>query len=348
MKRSFLLKIFLFGLCASLFLLILYVGWSFFVPPRGDPSAKVILIKKGSHLRQVAQLLQEKGVIRSKHFFILIATLLGKKASIKAGEYEFSDFERPLEVLDTLVKGQVRRHLVTIPEGYTLAQVAQLLEDLNIVGKDEFLQKATSPVFIASLGLDRAAGLTLEGYLFPETYHFIKEMDPQETIQMMVQQFKKVFGPELAERASQLGMSEKEVVILASIIEKETPLPDEKPLVSAVFHNRLSRRIPLQSDPTVIYGIKNFDGNLTKEHLLRPTPYNTYLIPGLPPTPICNPGKESILAALHPASVPYLYFVSKNDGSHFFSSEIEEHNRAVSRYQKTGRKISLDKKMNSH
>jgi UPF0755 protein len=163
-------------------------------------------------------------------------------------------------------------------------------------------------------------------------------MDPEEVIQIMVQRFKKVFGPELADRGSELGISEREAVILASMIEKETPLPEEKPLISAVFHNRLKMKIPLQSDPTVIYGIKNFNGNLTKGHLMRPTPYNTYLMAGLPPTPICNPGKDSLLAAVHPASVPYLYFVSKNDGSHYFSSNIQEHNRAVWKFQKYPRK----------
>ena len=161
---------------------------------------------------------------------------------------------------------------------------------------------------------------------------------------MMVHQFKKVFGPDLANRTSELGISEREVVILASIIEKETPLSEEKPLISAVFQNRLKKKIPLQSDPTVIYGIKNFSGNLTKEHLLRRTPYNTYLMVGFPPTPICNPGKESLLAAVHPAPVPYLYFVSKNDGSHYFSSDIEEHNRAVWKYQKYPRKNNLTRK----
>ena len=185
----------------------------------------------------------------------------------------------PLEVLDTLVKGQVKRHLVTIPEGYTLSQIAQLMEDQKIVDGNEFLQKASSPTLITSLGLPFAEvgpQATLEGYLFPETYHLFREMEPEEVIKMMVHQFKKVFGPELTNRASHLGMSEREAVILASIIEKETPLPEEKPLVSAVFHNRLTRNMPLQSDPTVIYGIKNFNGNLTKEDLQRPTPYNTY------------------------------------------------------------------------
>ena len=330
-----------------LFSSFLLACWFFFIPPPGIPPAKTVYIKKGMHLRQVAGLLQEEGIIRNKYFFVLITTLLRKKALIKAGEYEFDFRMRPLEVLDTLVKGQAKRHLVTIPEGFTLSQIAQLMEDQKIVDGNEFLQKASSPTLITSLGLPFAEvgpQATLEGYLFPETYHLYREMEPEEVIKTMVHQFKKVFGPELTNRASHLGMSEREAVILASIIEKETALPEEKPLVSAVFHNRRARKMPFQSDPTVIYGIKNFNGNLTKNDLQRPTPYNTYLRTGLPPSPICNPGKDSLLAALHPAPVPYLYFVSKNDGSHYFSSDLEDHNRAVWKYQKLGKKNNLTKK----
>ncbi len=304
--------LFLFVIASSLLI--------FLVPPAKTSLPRIVSIKKGMPLRQVSEILQREGIIRNRYFFMFITTALGKKTKVKAGEYEFSTGMLPLEVLDTLVKGQVKLHLVTIPEGYTLSQIAQVLEELKIVGKRDFIEKASSPSLIASLGLSQSAGSTLEGYLFPETYHLIREMEPEEVIQMMVRQFMKVFGSGLANRASQLGISEKETVTLASIIEKETPLREEKPLISAVFHNRLARKIPLQSDPTVIYGIKNFDGNLTKEDLLRPSPYNTYLFVGLPPTPICNPGKDSLLAALSPAPVPYLYFVSKNDGSHFFSS----------------------------
>ena len=308
--------------------------WLLFRPPSHASLTKIIYIKKGMPLKKISVILEQEGIIRDRHFFVGIATILGKKTEIKAGEYEFHTRMLPLEVLDILVKGQVKLHLVTIAEGFTLYQIAQLLEESNIVDRHAFLQKASSPAFISSLGLPAEAGPTLEGYLFPDTYHLFKGMDPEEVIQMMVRQFKKVFNSDLASRASQLGISQKEVVILASIIEKETPLSEEKPLISAVFHNRLKKGMPLQSDPTVIYGIKNFDGNLTKQDMLRPTPYNTYLVNGLPPTPICNPGKDSIHAALHPAPVPYLYFVSKNDGSHYFSSDIGEHNQAVWRYQK--------------
>jgi UPF0755 protein len=327
------------GLLLIFFIFSLY--WLFFRPPSHASLTKIIYIKKGMPLKKISAMLEQEGIIRNRHFFVGIVTILGKKAGIKAGEYQFHTRMLPLEVLDALVKGQVRLHLVTIAEGFTLYQIAQLLEELNIVGKEVFLQKASSPAFISSLGLPAGVGSTLEGYLFPDTYHLFREMDPEEVIQITVRQFKKVFNPDLASRASQLGISQREAVILASIIEKETPLLEEKPLISAVFHNRLKKKMPLQSDPTVIYGIKNFDGNLTKEDLLRPTPYNTYLVNGLPPTPICNPGKDSIHAALYPASVPYLYFVSKNDRSHYFSSHIEEHNQAVWRYQKYPQKRGL-------
>lgn len=337
---------FLFA-CLSAFLVLGFLlSWFLLIPPSRTPSDKVVTIKRGMPFRSIAMMLEQEGIIRNKEVFIATATLFGKTGGIKAGEYEFHHRMSLLKVLGLLVKGQVKQHLVTIPEGYTLPQIGQLLESLNIVGKTAFLQAASSPPFIHSLGLfpllsdqDRnfsrfKSGLTLEGYLFPDTYHFIKEMEPEEVIRVMVHRFLKVFGPDLAERASQLGMTPMEAVILASIVEKETPLPEEKPLISAVFHNRLKRRMPLQSDPTVIYGIRNFDGNLTREHLQTPTPFNTYLFMGFPPSPICNPGKDSLRAALHPASVTYLYFVSKNDGAHHFSETYEEHRNAVWKYQK--------------
>jgi UPF0755 protein len=348
MDSFFRRKAYLLSLGLLVFLIVVAFYWQLFMPPSKTPITKVVYIKRGMPLRQISEMLQREGIIRNRHFFVLMTTVLNKKAKVKAGEYEFTTQMLPLEVLDSLLKGQVKRHLVTIPEGYTLSQIAQLLEDSNIVDKSAFGQKASSPAFISSLGLPYLSqgrtGRTLEGYLFPETYHLIRDMDPEEVIQIMVHQFKKIFDSELSLRASQLGISQGDAVILASIIEKETSLPEEKPLISAVFHNRLKKKMPLQSDPTVIYGIKNFDGNLTKEHLLKPTPYNTYLVNGLPPTPICNPGKESLLAALYPAPVPYLYFVSKNDGSHYFSSEIEEHQRAVGKYQKFPQKNNLTRK----
>lgn len=337
--KAFLVALGLFFLC------LFFVYWFFFSPPSGPLMTKSIMIKKGSSLKKVSTTLKQEGIIRDANLFTRMATFLGKKKEVKAGEYEFHTRMHPWEVLNILAKGQVKPHLITIVEGFTLSQIAQLLDDLEIVEKKAFLEKTSSPALIISLGLPYSTtskpGSSLEGYLFPNTYHLLREMNSEEIIQMMVQQFKKVFNNEWIRRASQLGMSQGEVVILASIIEKETSLLQEKPFISAVFHNRLKKKIPLQSDPTVIYGIKNFNGNLTRADLQRPSPYNTYLINGLPPTPICNPGKDSLLAALNPSPVSYLYFVSKNDGTHYFSSTIEEHNRAVWKYQKVGvRKVS--------
>jgi UPF0755 protein len=339
-----------FLLAPGLLILILLFSayWFLFSPLSGPSLTKVVMVKKGMPLRKISAMLEQEGIIRNSQVFIWMASLRGKKSGIKAGEYEFRTRMSLFQVLDALEKGQVRQYRVTIAEGYTLFQIAQLLEELKIVGKKEFLEKASSPAFILSLGLPLSASgkpaSSVEGYLFPNTYNLMRETTSEEIIQMMVQQFNKVFNKELIHRSSQLGLSQKEVVILASIIEKETSLPEEKPLVSAVFHNRLKKKIPLQSDPTVIYGIKNFNGNLTKADLQRPTPYNTYLFSGLPPTPICNPGKDSILAAVYPSPVSYLYFVSKNDGSHFFSSHIEEHNQAVWKYQKNPKRNGLTKR----
>jgi UPF0755 protein len=327
------------------FVCLFFIYWFLFSPPSGPLMTKSIMIKKGSSLRKVSTMLKQEGIIRDANLFIRMATFLGKKREVKAGEYEFHTRMHSWEVLNILAKGQVKPRLVTIAEGFTLSQIAQVLDDLEIVEKKAFLEKTTSPALIISLGLPYSAtsqpGPSLEGYLFPNTYHLLREMNSEEIIQMMAQQFKKVFSHDWIRRASQLGMSLREVVTLASIIEKEASLAEEKPLISAVFHNRLKKKIPLQSDPTVIYGIKNFNGNLTRADLQRPSPYNTYLNNGLPPTPICNPGKDSLFAALHPSPVSYLYFVSKNDGSHHFSSNIAEHNQAVSKYQKGGlRKVT--------
>jgi UPF0755 protein len=174
----------------------------------------------------------------------------------------------------------------------------------------------------------------LEGYLFPDTYLLPRRSKPEEVVKTMVTRFWQLYTPNLQARAAELNMTERQVLILASIIEKETGQDQERPLVSAVFHNRLRRNWPLQSDPTLIYAIPNFNGNLTREHLARPGKYNTYLKPGLPPGPIANPGIKSIEAALYPAPVKYVYFVSKNDGTHQFSTTLEEHNRAVDHYQR--------------
>jgi UPF0755 protein len=209
-----------------------------------------------------------------------------------------------------------------------------LLQDKQLVDKEAIIKLSREPQFIRSLEIQANS---LEGYLFPSTYYITRKTAPEEIIRMMVRAFQQIYTHEFEQRAQDLHLTQHQVVTLASIVEKETSLDEERPLVSAVFHNRLRRHIPLQSDPTVIYAVPNFDGNLKRVHLKMNSPYNTYRWPGLPPGPIANPGKAAIYAALYPASVDYLFFVSRNDGTHYFSRSLQEHNLAVGMYQKVRR-----------
>jgi UPF0755 protein len=204
------------------------------------------------------------------------------------------------------------------------------MERAGLMSQEAFMHAALDPELVKALGLK---GNTFEGYLFPETYHFPKGVSPREVIDKMVAHFRSVFTPTWIDRAQAIGMTTHEVVTLGSIVEKETATPEERPLIAAVFLNRLKRDMRLESDPTVIYGMKDFDGNLTRKDLEIPTPYNTYQIKGLPQSPIANPGRASIAAVLYPSEEPHLYFVSKNDGSHHFSRTLSEHNEMVRRYQ---------------
>lgn len=325
-------------IAASLFATHLYI--TFYTPASREGGVRVVFIQKGTGFRVVAENLERSGVIRDAESFIFASSLLGGYKKIQAGEYEFNRSMTPLEVLDTLKKGKVIKHPVTIPEGYNIREVAATLKDAGLADDKAFIAKATDKSFVASLGIE---GPTLEGYLFPDTYIFTKGLSADEIIRKMVDNFKAVYKAELEEEARKKGDSMKEVVTLASIIEKETGSPAERSLISAVFHNRLKKGIKLQSDPTVIYDIEDFDGNLTKKHLLTNSPYNTYTISGLPPGPIANPGRESLRAALSPSNGDYLYFVSKNDGTHYFSKNLKEHNRAVNEYQRHIRYTSAHK-----
>jgi UPF0755 protein len=233
-------------------------------------------------------------------------------------------------ILKDLTRGAIITHPVTIPEGFTKEQIAELLAGKDLANKHEFLSLTDDPEVLKKYGVK---GTGLEGYLYPDTYQFGRGLSAKSIIDVMIKRFREVTGP-LKVRVSETGMTIKEVIILASIVEKETGRPEERSLIASVFLNRLKRRMRLESDPTVIYGIKNFNGNLTRKDLSKPTPYNTYVIRGLPPGPIANPGLEAIKAVLYPVQADYLYFVSKNDGSHYFSKTLSEHNKAVKRYQK--------------
>jgi UPF0755 protein len=236
----------------------------------------------------------------------------------------------PRDILERMAKGLVRLHRLTIPEGLTLSQIAGQIEKAGLARAEDILQRAHDPAYVRAMGI---AAPSLEGYLFPETYFFPRSVTADGVITAMLQAFRAAFSPEWQQRALALGLTMHEAVTLASIIEKETGDPSERPLISSVFHNRLKRGMRLETDPTVIYAIPDFNGNLTRKHLETPTPYNTYLIRGLPPGPIANPGKEALKAALFPAQTDFVFFVSKNNGTHQFSTNLADHQRAVRHYQ---------------
>lgn len=291
---------------------------------------KIFRIDKGQSFRQTAAALKTEGLIDHPFKFRLLARLRGADKRIQAGEYLLSAEMSPGEILETMVTGKVRLLRFTVPEGSNLKQIAAIVASAGLAGGDEFMRAATDASRVKSQGI---AADTFEGYLFPDTYFFPRNASAEDIVGVMVDRFHLVFSDAWKKRAAELGLSVHQVVTLASIIEKETGTPSERPIISSVFHNRLQRGMRLETDPTVIYGIENFDGNLTRKHLDTPTPYNTYRISGLPPGPIASPGKASIEAALYPTDTKYLYFVSKKDNTHQFSTNLRDHNRAIQAYQ---------------
>lgn len=296
--------------------------------------AVTIEVHPGETLRQVAQRLSARGLLAHPRLFVALGILRGDSANIQAGEYVVKGAVSPSELMDYFVSGRSRFVSLTVPEGFSLAEIAARVQEEELGRADAFLALAHDPKFIAALHLPVAkTPASLEGFLYPETYLFHRGVGEAAVIQAMVREFDLRAAPILTQQAKQSGLTPYQALILASIVEKETAVPSERPLVSAVFHNRLQARMRLASDPTVIYGLDNFDGNLRRVDLRTKTPYNTYRIHGLPPTPIASPGLASIRAALHPADVDYLYFVAKGDGTHVFSKDYRDHERAVWKYQ---------------
>lgn len=316
-------------------ILITHFYISLFLPPGQGAPPVIVEFGPGAGFRHVAKALKEKGLIRDVRGFTLLAKIRRSTKSIQAGEYEFNDSMSPSSILERMEKGLVLKHPVTIPEGYNIRDIADLLEKKGLSRRERFLEKATDKKFLTAIGIE---GPSAEGYLFPETYQFPKGLSEEAMIKHMFARFKEVVSDEMKTRAKARGLSLHEVVILASVVEKETGDPSERPMIARVFFNRLVRGIMLQSDPTTIYGIPNFNGNITRKDLLTYTPYNTYRITGLPVGPISNPGLASIKAVLCPDEGQFLYFVSKNDGTHYFSKTLSEHNKAVYEYQIASRR----------
>ena len=322
-----------FFLCAFA---VLYIGYSLISPAGANEKEEVFIVKKGTGLRAVATELERRGLIRSRHLFILWAILKGGARDIKAGEYSLNQSLPPVRIFRILASGAVKTYPVTIPEGLTAEQIADILAKKNLIDKGEFMSLVEDKTLAASYHID---GPGLEGYLYPDTYLISRDMGAKGVIDLMVNRFWHVYNSLIKDQKSAAGgLSQlRQLVTLASIVEKETGLAEERPIIASVFLNRLKNSMRLESDPTIIYGLKDFDGNLKREDLRTPSPYNTYIHHGLPPGPIANPGREALSAVIDPVKTDYLYFVSKNDGSHYFSTTLEEHNRAVARYQKTPR-----------
>lgn len=290
----------------------------------------IFVVHSGQGVSIISRMLATEGIIRRPMEFRIFSRLNGFDTKIKVGEYRLSAAMSPAGILEKLVKGDVILYRLTIPEGYTALQIADLVGESGIAGRDAFLKTLSNRPLMAKLHLESES---FEGYLFPDTYFFPKNATTETIVSTLVSRFQAIMTDRRLKRAQQLGLSIHQVVTLAAMIEKETGAAEERPIISSVFHNRLKRGMRLESDPTVIYGIKDFDGNLTRKHLAEETPYNTYRIKGLPVGPIANPGEAAIEAALYPADTGYLYFVARMDGTHQFSTNIRDHNRAVVKYQ---------------
>jgi UPF0755 protein len=292
-------------------------------------------VEPGDSFRRVASSLEARGLIRDARVTRWFARAKDLGSRVKVGDYDLSPGQSTPEILDTLVRGRVRTHTVVIPEGQRATEVADRLAEAGLADRDAFLAVVFDPEISARLGVE---GTSLEGYLFPDTYRFARGLPSERIAQAMVAEFLRVYR-ELDIAKSETNLSMKELVTLASIVEKETGAAEERPLIAAVFLNRMKRGMRLETDPTVIYGIADFDGNLRRIHLQDGTnPYNTYKIRGLPPGPIANPGRHALEAVLAPADTAYLYFVSRNDGTHVFSKTYAEHKAEVDRFQRRRRR----------
>ena len=310
-------------------------GFIFVTTAAGDSSDTILFdVPPGSSFSKVSYQLHKEGIIRDARLFSLYARLTGSATSLHVGEYKLSPDMTPREVLDVLAEGKSVIHLVTFPEGYNLYEMTQTLNAKWEGRGDEFLEAARNKSYVKEiLKMD---AISFEGYLFPDTYSLTKYTSAKEIIKMMVNRFNKTYDEIVAEE-SKLKMDRHDHVTFASVVEKETGAPEERPMISSVFHNRLRKKMRLQSDPTIIYGhwVKTGEylKNIRRKHIKAPTAHNTYSVKALPIGPVSNPGKESLRAALNPVESDYLYFVSRNDGTHVFSKTLKQHNAAVREWQ---------------
>lgn len=325
----------MFTVFLFVFLLTCLLGWYLSYTLSSGPAipekSVIVSIPPGTSVKGIGKILAEAGLVEYDVRFLLLAKFSGLGKKLQAGEFEIKTNALPKEVLLSLAKGKPVVYKITFPEGLNIYEIALLLEEEKWSSAETFLQLTQDQKFIEELGLTGVR--TLEGYLFPDTYYFTRNNSgAKKMIKQMVDRFHVVWQ-EITAGETKLYEREK-TVILASIVEKETGSPSERGLIAGVFKNRLKLGMKLQSDPTVVYGLPDKVDKITKSHLKQATPYNTYVIKGLPIGPICNPGAQALQAVLSPETSKYLYFVSKNDGTHKFSENLRDHNRAVQKYQR--------------
>lgn len=331
-KHIEIISLFLFLIVFNLMMIF----WNYLTSPIGGKE-RVVFIKTGWCFKDVVHALEEREIVVHPSLFYLWGKLKGIAKHIKTGEYLIKPQLTPDELLRRLATGKgVILYKITIPEGLTVKQIAEILKKSEIVCKERFIKLVYDQKFIKHLNMEVPS---LEGYLFPTTYFFPKSTKEEYVIRTMVEQFKSIYK-KYSSKAKKMGLCSSDVVILASMVEKEAAFSEEKPIIASVFLNRLKLNMPLQCDPTVIYALPHFNGNLTKADLFYPSPYNTYLYRGLPPTPICNPGEEALAAVINAPKTPFLYFVSENNGKHHFSKTLAEHEAAVSKYQRNYPRLS--------
>ncbi len=328
MRRAFWL--FGFGL------IVLSLAWTWvalYVPYQHFPPEGVYVdIPRGTSLRTISRILASQGVVRSRWVFEGLSRERSRR-TLEAGEYFFDRPVTSLQVFDALANGRVLVRELVVPEGYSMFDVADLVEREGFTTRDDFLAAARDPAFVHDLAPQAPSS---EGFLFPATYEFPRHPSGHDIVDAMVKHFRQEWSTLAAEQPNASGLPLEQVVTMASLVERETPKPEERPLVAGVFANRLRRGLPLQCDPTVVYSLElagTYSGTLSAQDLPVDSPYNTYRHTGLPPGPIANPGEASLRAALAPATTDYLYFVADTEGGHFFSTTLAEHNRNVARYR---------------
>jgi UPF0755 protein len=323
------------GLAIAVLGAAVWFGWSdLHAPYKGyTGTERFVTIRQGASSGEIGRVLADARVIKQPRLFRAALWWTGQGRNLKAGEYRFDHPVTPLDVVGVLARGEVYTQKLTIPEGLTIEEMAKLYESHGFGRARDFVEAAEDVTRIADLD---PAATNLEGYLFPETYALPRNGGAARLVGQMVDRFRTVYGEQMRARAAGQGLTTRQVVTLASIVEKETGKSDERPLVAAVFRNRLKIGMPMQADPTVVYALQRlhrYDGNIRKDDLSMDSAYNTYKYPGLPPGPIASPGKASLEAALAPADARYLYFVSRNDGSHVFATTLTEHSNNVRKFQ---------------